>query len=187
MIKQFMHSLPGRILSFLVILLLTALVVVGVRGAFADDSARTVRIVGWAEELTMTGIDRPLDAKLDTGATTASINAEILATPDDDVEAGGIVKFNFVDANGNKTLFERPLTRWVTIKGDGRRPVVNMSFCLDGVPMKGEVTLAERDEFDYAILVGRNLLEMGRFAVDSAETYATGDASTQACTEENNA
>lgn len=178
-----MQSLPGKVLSFLTMVLLTTLIIVGIRSAIADDTVEGVRTVGWAEELVMTGLERPVPAKLDTGATTTSINAEVLEKPDEDVESGGVVKFNFVDTEGNKTLYERPLSRWVDIKGDGRRPVVQMSFCLDGEFVEGEVSLAERDNFDYAVLFGRNLLEQGGFAVDSAQTFVTGGADVQACSE----
>ncbi|MEL6353044.1 MAG: RimK/LysX family protein [Cyanobacteria bacterium J06627_28] len=186
MSQKLMQNLPGKILSFLAVALLTTLVIVGIRSATANDTTAAVRTAGWAENLVMTGVEQSVPAKLDTGATTTSINAEVLEKPDDDVESGGFVTFNFVDTDGNKTLYERPLSRWVEIKGDGRRPVVEMSFCLDGEFIEGEVSLAERDEFDYAVLFGRNLLKQARFAVDSAQTFVTGEADPQACREVSN-
>ena len=171
MSKQFIQSLPGKILAFLTVALLTGLAIVGIHSAIASDSSEATQVVGWAEQTQITGVSTMLEAKLDTGATTGSIYAEILEKPDEEIESGGIVKFNFVDVDGNKTLFERPLTRWVNIKGKDRRPVVDMDFCLAGRQIEGEVSLADREGFDYAILVGRNLLEKGQLAVDSAQTF----------------
>ena len=181
MSKQLMQSLPGKILAFLLLVLFTFLAVVGVRGALAGDDSAVAQTVGWAENIRMTGVGSSLDAKFDTGATTTSLNAEILEKPGDDVESGGIVKFNFVDAEGNKTLFERPLERWVKIVGDDRRPVVKMNLCLAGKWIEGEANLSNREDLDYAILVGRNMLKKGRLAVSSADAFTLSDAVHQRC------
>ncbi len=171
MSNQFIQDLPARILAFLAVSLCTMLAVVGFHSAIASDESGATQIVGWVENAKIMGVDGEIKAKLDTGATTASINAEILEKPDESVESGGVVKFNFVDSDGNKTLFERPLERWVNIKGKGKRAVVLMNLCLVGQQIEGEVNLAERDDFNYAVLVGRNLLEKGRLAVDSSDSF----------------
>jgi len=184
MFKHLLHSLPGKILFLAAIALLTLIAIVGIRSAVAGNEPASTQTVGWVENVKMTNIEFPIEAKLDTGATTTSLNAEILEKPSDEVESGGLVRFNFVDGEGNKTLFERPLTRWVDIKGEGRRPVVQMSFCLAGEWVEGEVNLAERDQFNYAVLVGRNLLKERRLAVDSAQTFTLPDSSQRACEQE---
>ena len=189
--KRWVQGLPGKILTFLVVTLLTVLAILGIHGAFAGDESGAVRTVGWVEKVSMQGVEPVLKAKLDTGANTTSINAEVLEKPDENVESGGIVKFYFVDKEGNKTLFERPLVRWVKIKGESRRPVINMGFCMAGEWIEGEVNLSERDDFNYAVLVGRNLLKKGRLAVDSSQTFVTqrvcseGDQSQENGSEEN--
>ena len=165
---KIIQRLPGKILAFLVISLVTMLGIIGIHGAIASSKTGAVKTVGWVENTSITGVDAVMKAKLDTGATTASINAE---TPDDDVESGGLVKFYFVDSDGNKTLFERPLVRWVKIKGKDRRPVVEMNFCVAGAWVEGEASLADRDNFNYPILVGRNLLEKGQLVVDSRRSF----------------
>ena len=171
MSKQFIQNLPARILAFLAVSFLTMLAIIGLHGAIASDGERATQIVGWVENTRITGVAGEVKAKLDTGATTASINAEILEKPDESVESGGLVKFYFVDTDGNKTLFERPLERWVKIKDEDKRAVVSMDMCVAGEQVEGEVTLAERDNFNYAVLVGRNLLEKGRLAVDSSDSF----------------
>ena len=174
--NQLIRSLPSKILAFLIVAFLSALVVIGVRGALASSEATVTQTLGWVEKTTITGVNRALKAKLDTGATTTSINAEVLEKPDEEVESGGTVKFYFVDTDGNKTLFERPLVRWVKIKGGSKRPVVQMQFCLAGKTIEGEVSLAERDEFNYAVLIGRNVLKKGQFAVDSRDSFVASRA-----------
>ncbi|MEO0646450.1 MAG: RimK/LysX family protein [Cyanobacteria bacterium J06650_10] len=181
MSKQLMHSLPGKILSFLVFVLFTFLAIVGMQGAFAENELAVAQMVGWAENIRITGVESRLGAKFDTGATTTSLNAEILEKPSEDVESGGIVKFNFVDADGNKTLFERPLERWVKIVGDDKRPVVKMNLCLAGEWIEGEANLSDREELDYAILVGRNMLKKGQLAVSSADSFTLSDNVQQRC------
>ncbi|MGC1306845.1 MAG: RimK/LysX family protein [Phormidesmis sp.] len=169
--QQFVQSLPARILSFLAISLLAMFVVIGMRSAVSGSEEGADQTIGWVENARMVGVEPTLKSKIDTGATTTSINAEVLAAPNDDVESGGVVKFHFVDSEGNKTLFERPLERWVKIKDEDRRPVVQMRFCIAGKWMEGEVSLAERDNFNYAVLIGRNLLKKSKQAVDSSQTF----------------
>lgn len=179
-----MQRLPGKILSFLAVALLALLAVVGVRSAIANNSALSTQTVGWAENIRITNVDADLKAKFDTGATTTSLNAEILEKPGEDVESGGIVKFNFIDANGRKTLFERPLQRWVKIVGEDRRPVVQMNLCLAGKWIEGEANLTDRSDLDYAILVGRNLLKKAQLAVDSAQTFTIQQSTQENCSRE---
>lgn len=186
MSKQLMQSIPGRILSFLVLVLFTFLVIVGVRGAIAEDESDVAQTVGWAENVAITGVESTVSAKFDTGATTTSLNAEILEKPSEDVESGGIVRFNFIDADGNKTLFERPLERWVKIVGDDRRPVVKMNLCLAGKWIEGEANLSDREDLDYAVLVGRNMLQEGQLAVSSADNFTLSKAVQRRCEQGDN-
>ena len=133
--------------------------------------------VGWVENVKIANLDSEVKAKLDSGATTSSINAEILSKPDEKTESGGTIKFKFIDTDGNETLYERPVERWVKIKkkdgGSIRRPVVKMVFCIAGKEIEEEVNLSDRDEFNYSILVGRNMLEKGKLTIDSSQTFTS--------------
>ena len=179
-----MQRLPGKILSFLAVALLTLLAILGIRSAIATSTQSTTQTVGWAENVRITNVEADLKAKFDTGATTTSLNAEILEKPDADVESGGLVKFNFIDTNGRKTLFERPLQRWVKIVGDDQRPVVQMNLCLAGKWLEDEVNLTDRSDFDYAILVGRNMLKEAKLAVDSSQTFTIQQSTQKDCAQE---
>lgn len=140
-----------------------------------SSSEQQTQTVGWVEKAKIPGVEKEVKAKLDTGAKTTSINAEILEKPDKDSESGGMVKFRFLDGEGNKEVFERPIVRWVQIKSregaDIRRPVVRMKLCVAGRWIEEEVNLADRDDFNYPILIGRNMLKQGKFTVDSSQTF----------------
>lgn len=130
-----------------------------------------MKTVGWIENGTISGIDKDIKFKLDTGAKTSSINAEILEKPDDESESGGMIKFRYTNTEGVTKVFERPVERWVRIKGESRRAVVKMKFCVAGRWIEEEVNLADRDDYNYSVLIGRNMLKKGKFAVNSAESF----------------
>lgn len=133
--------------------------------------------VGWVENVKIANLDSEISAKLDSGATTSSINAEILNKPDKETESGGTIKFKFIGDDGKEALYERPVERWVKIKkkdgGTIRRPVVKMVFCIAGQKIEEEVNLSDRDEFNYSILVGRNMLKKGKLTIDSSQTFTS--------------
>lgn len=143
-------------------------------------ASQQTQIVGWIEKAKIPGVEKEIKAKLDTGATTTSINADILEKPDEDSESGGMIKFRFTNGEGIKQDFERPIVRWVSIKSrkgaDIRRPVVRMKLCVAGRWIEEEVNLAERDNFKYPVLIGRNLLKQGGLVVDSSKIF-TADPS----------
>ncbi len=142
-----------------------------------DGVEQNPQVVGWVEKAKIPGFEREVKVKLDTGATTTSINAEILEKPDEESESGGMIKFRFLDGEGNDAVFERPIVRWVQIKSregaDLRRPVVRMKFCVAGRWIEEEVNLADREDFNYPVLIGRNMLKQGKLVVDSSQTFTT--------------
>ncbi|TBR59917.1 hypothetical protein B4U84_03130 [Westiellopsis prolifica IICB1] len=140
-----------------------------------DSVEQNSQIVGWVEKGKIPGVDKEVKVKLDTGATTTSINAEILEQPEKTSESGGMIKFRFQDGEGTEAVFERPIVRWVSIKSrEGknlRRPVVRMKLCVAGKWVEEEVNLADREDFNYPILIGRNMLKQGKLIVDSSQTF----------------
>ncbi|MEC4891891.1 MAG: RimK/LysX family protein [Oscillatoria sp. PMC 1051.18] len=142
----------------------------------ADSSiTQSVEIVGWVEKGKISGLDQEIKFKLDTGATTSSINAEIIEQPDEETESGGMIKFRFRDGEEVSQVYELPVARWVKIESRTqdyiRRPVVRMKMCVGGSWIEEEVNLADRDDFNYSVLVGRNMLKKGKLAVDSSQTF----------------
>lgn len=132
------------------------------------------RTLGWVEYVSISPGAPLKKAKLDTGATTSSINSEIVRKFKKDGKQFVVFRVYF-DEEKYET-FEAPVERWVRIRlrsGEGefdRRPVVKMTFCVDGMNISGEVNLAERNHFIYPILIGRNMLE-NRIIVDAGRTY----------------
>ncbi len=46
-----------------------------------------------------------------------------------------------------------------------------MEFCVAGRLIEEEANLADRDDFNYSVLIGRNMLKKGKLAVSSAESF----------------
>lgn len=132
-------------------------------------------IFGWVEQVLIHDVGVQLEAKLDTGATTSSIDAH-------NIQRFRRGKKRFVrfeleprDPPGVRRL-ERPLVRMVRIKQhDGRyqrRPVVTLDVCIGRVRRSVEFSLVDRRNFDQPVLLGRNALA-GAALVDSDLAHTT--------------
>ena len=133
--------------------------------------------MGWIEYVYLQDLDGRLKAKLDTGATTSSMRAEVVKVMDENDPAKRNVLFKLEDADGKVNTLQRKLVRWVRIKSKSgsfqRRPVVEMDFCVAGHLVKSEVNLAPRADFVYPILVGRNMLRDANIIVDPNRTFTS--------------
>ncbi len=147
--------------------------------AAAKKQAQEKTVVGYVEKVTIPRVESTFKAKMDTGALTSSIHAEIieLVEPKEDEDGKGYVIFTIESDEGSSNHIKKPLTRMVRIKkktgGHLRRPVVEMTLCIAGVLLHEEVNLSDRDDFNYDVLIGRNVLIHGHFIVDSAKTFTT--------------
>ncbi len=136
----------------------------GVGGAVSSQVIGAVELVLLVEQ------EMALPARIDTGATTCSLDARNLKEFERDGKPW--VTFDVVDRERDQTVqVKRRLVRKTTIKRHGApdsvRPVVRMEIVLGDVHTEVEFTLTDRSNFEFPILVGRNLLE-GRFVVDVA-------------------
>lgn len=142
--------------------------------AMADPPAREMHILGWVEWIRLMPEDLRIKAKLDTGATTSSLNALNQKIFERDGEEW--IAFDILDPDDEDRhiRLEREITRYVRIvrhSGDHqRRPVVEVDLCLGGVQRREEVSLVDRTELNYQLLVGRNHME-GAILVDPGETF----------------
>jgi hypothetical protein len=129
---------------------------------------------GWLENVVLQPWNIKLRAKLDSGAKTSSLHAK-------DIEyfkRDGYKWVRFLTFSDNEknplVSIEVPLVRTVKIKRHNLkskiRPVVFMTFCLDGEIYNGEFSLNDRSKFHYPILLGRRLLQQG-ILVDPASTF----------------
>ena len=110
--------------------------------------------VGPVEPVLLLGAE--LDARMDTGARTSSVDARGVREFDRSGEAW--VSFGVPGCPGRH---ERRIRRWAEVKragGSARRPVVLLPFELRGVRMRREFTLADRGGMRFRVLLGRNAL-----------------------------
>ncbi|MCA9423144.1 MAG: ATP-dependent zinc protease [Nitrospira sp.] len=127
---------------------------------------------GWVEEAILLPDAIRLEAKLDTGAMSASLHAENLSTFSRNDERW--VKFDITSQDGTQVTLERRVHRTVKIKRhkqeSSERPVVLLDLCLGGHIETTEVNLADRSNYKYPLLIGRMFLAH-HFIVDSSTTH----------------
>ncbi len=154
--------------------------------AFAEEpAALKLKTIGWVENVQIHDVGLALRAKLDTGAKTSSLDAKILTTKRNESPPAGYsedtIIFSVTGGKEKKShVFERDVLRYVLIKQKGgghiRRPVVMMRFCIAGRLTEEEVNLAERDNFIYPVLIGRNMMQHARLVIDASRTYISRPA-----------
>lgn len=131
-------------------------------------------ILGRVEYVVLREFGVKLKARIDTGAGISSLHAKILEIQKTDgVER---VHFEIKDGDGSTKQLWREVVGWANIKvmnsdERSRRPIVQLSICLGGRKLKGRVNLNDRGEFLYPMLIGRNLLNTGKFLVDPSQKY----------------
>jgi len=123
-------------------------------------------VVGGVEPILLLPWGVAIDARVDTGARTSSIDARGVAEFDRGGE--GWVGFGIP---GHPDRIERRVERVAVVKSRGggeRRPVVSLEFEFAGVRLRREFTLADRGGLRYGALLGRNALR-GVAVVDLGE------------------
>lgn len=156
-----------RVGHFLAAALMTFALVAPVQ---ADEEKK---IFGYVEDIKVMELDWVMEAKLDTGATTSSLDARDVEPFEKDGEEW--VRFKVVDRDtGTESWLERPVERKVRIKRHSgksqTRYVVNLTFCVDNMKIEDEVSLTSRKGFNYPVLVGRNHMA-GRIIVDPSQRF----------------
>ena len=157
------------LLMFLILLCLST-------ASHSKDPARV--IAGWVEKVRIEHQDYDVKAKLDTGAKTSSIHATDIVPYKKDGKRW--VKFTLLlkDSRGKlqKLALDKPRVRKAKIKNhDGvhdRRYVVDLALCFNGRQLNAEFTLADRNEYIYDVLLGRQLLKKIAI-IDSNQTFLT--------------
>lgn len=130
--------------------------------------------LGYIEDVHVGKLGLEMKAKLDTGADTSSLHARDI----DVYKKSGKnhwVRFRVIGKNGRSVRYDQNVVSFVAIKlktgGTQRRPVIYLPLCVGGVSGLAEFTLADRENFDYQVLIGREFLA-SRIVVDSAHTFA---------------
>lgn len=131
----------------------------------------TKHIIGAVENVRLVPPNIVLKARIDTGAKTSSVDARNITPFERDGKQW--VRFTCMDGDKEHTI-ERKVVRTVLIKRHGEesqdRYVVNMRIILGEVSQLIPVTLNDRDDYIYPVLIGRNFLR-DYFIVDVAKKY----------------
>ena len=145
-------------------------------GSFRTDTGTATgqkQIAGWVENVRLEDSTLLVKAKLDSGAATSSL--DVRYTRLFKLNRQRMVRFEIEDPETEQRVtFERPVVRMVRIKQHGggylRRPVVLMRVCLGTNAHEVEMSLADRSNFVYSMLLGRSALQ-NIAIIDPAETY----------------
>ena len=136
---------------------------------------REKRVVGWKEHAALPDLNvKSVIAKIDTGATLASIDAaDIKIVTRNEVK---YVKFKVMKRNNTVRKTSAPLEGYKRIKSSNgdveRRPYIKTTLLMDGVSKKIELTLTDRGPMDYTMLIGRRALGK-RWVVNPSISFLT--------------
>lgn len=121
-------------------------------------------LLGQAEWVYVTGAKKSFRARIDTGATTASINATNIERFERDGKKW--VRFNLEpEQNAEPQIIEARIVRFVSIiqandpEGKDSRLVVNLHVRIGNVVGETEFTLTDRTHMEYPVLIGRTFLQ----------------------------
>ncbi|MBU3070479.1 RimK/LysX family protein [Aestuariicella sp. G3-2] len=166
--------------------LFTLLSCTGVMAAASKEATEEPLLtLGWVEHAHLIEPNYPLKAKLDTGAKTSSLDARIIKA----FRQYGKRWVRFAVQNpktGEETILVRERVRTIGIvqhEGESEvRPTVNIEICLAGQHRDIEVSLVDRENFTYPLLLGRRALKHIAI-VHPGETFMS-DQSCENVTEE---
>ncbi|WP_018863484.1 MULTISPECIES: ATP-dependent zinc protease [Thioalkalivibrio] len=140
----------------------------------AKDDPSSLAILGTVEDVEIVDEGIVLEARLDTGATSSSLNA--LNKEKFERDGEDWIRFDVVDPDDEDAYItlERPIERSVRIRqhsGDSQeRPVIAMEFCIGDQRIKADTTLIDRSNLTYQALIGRTHLA-GHILVDSGAEH----------------
>ncbi|QTX03467.1 ATP-dependent zinc protease family protein [Agromyces archimandritae] len=135
-------------------------------------------VAGWREWVSLPDAGVPwIKAKLDTGARSSALHAF-----DIEEAAGGRVRFSihpWQDSDADAVELELPVLGRRSVRSSSghvaERVVVRLSVVLLGRAVDAEVTLTNRDEMGFRMLIGREALRQG-FLVDPGASFLGGRA-----------
>ena len=135
-------------------------------------------LYGRYEYIKLPEIGETLQAKMDTGALTASLSAKNIETFTRDGEPW--VRFQLATKGASDKVYEHKVARISKIKSradedddkeepaSAKRPVVDLEMCLGNVKRTVEVNLTDRSSFNYPLLIGAKALREFGAAVNPA-------------------
>jgi hypothetical protein len=139
-------------------------------------SANSKHIIGATARLTERSSGISFPARIDTGAQSCSLHVEKLEIEDESRKrvrnVGKTIRFQVKDEDGKTEWIETTIAEAVRVKSSSlksgeydRRYKVRLTLQWKGVSKEVLVTLNDRTDMEYPLLIGRNFLR-GDFLVD---------------------
>lgn len=130
-----------------------------------------LEFVGWREEVSLPKFKlKDLKAKIDTGAKTSALHADLIEVYHEDGKK--YVRFLFVNEEGKNQWIKCPFIEERIIKSSNGektlRPVVKTEIKMGHSRFEIELTLINRDMMGFKMLIGREALN-GRFLINPAK------------------
>lgn len=143
------------------------------------DSDYSSTLTGWREWVSLPGIGVPwIKAKIDTGAQTSALHADDIT--EFTREGEDWVRFTvhpWQVGTSDAVTVELPVHDRRSVRSSSghsqHRLVVMVDLVLVGREIPVEVTLTDRDEMVFRMLIGREALRQG-YVVDSGASYEGG-------------
>ena len=138
----------------------------------APMSSPMPTVAGWIETVTFPDQGITLEAKLDTGAVSASLSVTDLER----FKRNGKTWYRFTmrGADGKTATVEQQTSRLSRVMRaevkDTLRPIVRLKVCLAGHEAVTDFNLTDRSGQDYQVLIGRKFLA-SRVLVDASRTH----------------
>ena len=134
---------------------------------------KQLKTIGWREQVTLPDLKiQKIKAKVDTGAKTSSLHAGNKVFYKRGLNE--FVKFQVRDGKQkNETCKAKILERRKVKSSNGQselRPVILTTVRLLGESWKTEVTLTDRSEMSFPMLLGRESIK-GKFLVDTSGSF----------------
>ncbi|WP_087026068.1 ATP-dependent zinc protease [Thaumasiovibrio subtropicus] len=145
-----------------------------------DSDAGQKTLLGAQEWVWLDMVDSYFRARVDTGATTSSLNATNIQQFER--EGKTWVRFNLAhtadDQAGKEELVEARVIRWVKIRQSNsedadRRPVIEAWVRIGDLRERTQFTLADRTQMEFPVLLGREFFQ-DIAVVDVGRTYVQG-------------
>lgn len=168
-------DLPAAMIRTLRLTRFATLLILAVSAGGATAATRDLVILGWVERVHLVDPGFTLKAKLDSGAETSSLDARIIKKFRKDGKRW--VRFALTDpSTGEEQVLVRERIRTIGVVqhegGNQVRPTVMLQACIADRLLDIEVSLVDRSEFTYRLLLGRRALRS--FAlIDTGNTYLT--------------
>ena len=119
------------------------------------------QVLGLYEKATFPDLNLSIEAKLDTGADISSADARNIELFERDRKKW--VKFELHRTSKGIRPMELPVKEIIKIRRPGsdaiERPVVSMTISIGELTQPVDVSLTDRDNFDFPLLIGRNFVQ----------------------------